>query len=297
MGIKLKITNGYQKFKQGNRFLNTRNCIKGAIACILGISNTRSGLSVKIIQVNLSFGVFSYFLMVLSAMMAINLIKISENQFPAEFASKKRIKMLLGTFFIISLILTILQAIIYQLSMIIPLMLALFGIIWILLSILSIKKDYTFFFQSLILSLTLSLGLYYGAILNSQISLLFVLYFVLSIFLLQFSREITKRMKISLIDEKAQEPLPTPFTNSVRTSKFLILFQGIALIFIILPILTTLLNGFLYLIVAGINSIVLIISILLSIKQIKNQQFSKKLNSLLKLEIFLQLLAMLLASV
>ncbi|MHA1804147.1 MAG: hypothetical protein ACTSU4_06375 [Promethearchaeota archaeon] len=301
MGIKLKITNGYLKFKQGNRFLNTRACIKGAVACILGILNTRSAISVKIIQMNLFLGVISYFLMVLSAMMAINLVKLSENQFPAEYVSKKRIKQLLGLFFVISFVLTIIQVSLYGLTLLIHVVLVLLGILWIILGIISIKKDYSFLFQSIILSLTFSLGLFYGAVLNSRLSLIFIYYLVIAIFFLQLAREITKKMKSSSLEEKmvekSQVQLPIPFHDFAKTSKFLILVQGVALIFIILPIFTPLLTRFLYLIVIVINSILLIITILITLQQVKRQQFSKKLNSLLKLEIFLQLLAMLLASV
>ncbi len=297
MGIKSKLGNFYTKFKEGNRFLNTRNCLKGSILVLLGILNTRSGIGIGRLSGNLGFGFFTYFLLIFSAMMVVNMAKVSENQFPAGILKKKIIWSLLGIFYAASVVLSIIHVMLYFLDSWIIVYVLCFGIIWILLGLYAMKRKSSFFIRSIIICSTFALGLYYGAVLNILLVTMNIYFFVITTFFLQLSREITKKIQSLTISENPEMNADLPLGNLRKTSKFLIIFQLIAMIFYILPILTPLLDTYLFFYALVINGILIVISVILTLKQLRNQRISKKLNTMLKIEIFILFVALLLASI
>ena len=294
MSLKSKISNGFQKFKQINRFFGIRSSLKGGILVILGILNTRNGIGIGKLLQNVGFGFFTYFFLILSAMMTFNLTKDSKNQNPAKLSDKKVVWGIIGIFYATSIILLIINVIILFLNFWIIVWIIILGLILIILGHKCIRNEKFYLYPHIIKSLTFSLGLFYGALLNVMILPWFIYFFIIVAFFLQFPREITKSL---IFTEKEENLSVFPVDNIVKTSKILYFSQIIALVFLIIPILTPIINSYLYLYALIINFILIVISLILTMKQMKTQIISKKLNLFLKIEILLFLIGLLLSAV
>lgn len=294
MSLKSKVSNGFQKFKQINRFFGIRSSLKGGVLVILGILNTRNGIGIGKLLQNVGFGFFTYFFLILSAMLTFNLMKDSKNQNLAKRSEKKVVWSLIGIFYGMSIILSIINVMIVFLNFWIFVFITLLGIIWIILGEKSVKNENFYLYQYFIKSLTFSLGLFYGALLNVIIIPLYVYFFILVAFFLQFAREITKSL---ILTEKEKNRSVFPIDNIVKTSKIIYFSQIIALTFFIIPILTPIINSYLYLYALIINFILIVISLILTLKQMKTQIISKKANLFLKIEILVFLIALVLSAV
>ena len=263
---------------------------------LFGIFNSRIGIGVEIFTINLIYGPLAYLFLALSGIMIIKLVQILDNPSYNGRLSKRRTLIIFGVFYLIGLILIVVNVIenmiLYYFNIVIIFFTVSIGILWSFLGFYGYKnKRKIGYINILIISLTFSIGLIYGAFLNTLILPIYIYFFFLSTFSLQLSRELMKDFKINDITE-GLTGLDSR-TNQKKVLKVSLLFQILAIIFFILPIYSNISYPILFIILMITGIFFISLAGFLTLKSILENNISHKIRSILKIGIFIELITLL----
>ena len=264
---------------------------------IFGILNARAGIGIGRLINNFILGTLTYLFLVISAMILIEILRLSQASLSVSRLTIKRARMLFGVIFRISIAVATYHSIITNLSFYIVIVAVIIGIIWISLAYYASFGKKSGLVVNIIISLSFSMGLMYGAVITNYVVPSFIYSFLLAAFFLQFAREIVKGCK-NVEDKKSEDFEPLALTyGTTKALKFSLYFQMTAVIFLILPIFTNILNATLYFFAMIAGIIVISSATYLTAKSKPKNRNLKKINFFLKIGILVELIAFLFASV
>ncbi|MFX1241771.1 MAG: hypothetical protein ACFFA7_11045 [Promethearchaeota archaeon] len=267
--------------------------VKGSILVIFGILNSRIGIGVEIFTNNLIYGPLAYLFLAFSGLIIIFLLHILNNPSERSKLNKNSLLLAFGILSIISLTLIAFNIfenfMIYYLNIPIILFTLLILVFWISLGYLGAKNIIeNISVRILVLTLSFSIGLFYGVFLNTSIVPTQIYFFFFSLSFLQISRELTKGFNEK---DKIEEYLLIPNRIDERKQlKFSLFFQFAAIICLIIPIFLDIYNNFLLLILIVFNLTAIGIASFLTLASLLENDIYKRISSILKIGILLELI-------
>lgn len=279
--------------------------LKGTILVIMGILLTRYDLGVGFLTINTLFGMFSYFLIAVSGLILIRNIRWKKDQ-NREILNPRRDILFFLILFLLGFNLLLVYCFLYYFNFIILIFTAFIGIFWVLIWFNAEKERENSYVLNIFNSLIFALGLFFGALLNTYLTPLYIYYFFISILFLQLAREITKDLvrDIGTIEAQFKVKSAKELKKSMlrqddllgSKSKMIFLFGLISLVFILLPLISTIANPIMYLYPLAFTIILIAAILYLSFKGYKENTFYPRINSLLKYAILLEIVGFLFAS-
>jgi len=279
--------------------------LKGMILVVMGILLTRYELGVGFITINTLFGMFSYFLIAVSGLMLIRNIHRKRDQ-NLEILNLRRDIILFIILFILGFNLLLVYCFLYYFNLIILIFTAFIGIFWVLLWFNAEKERENNYILNIFNSLIFALGLFFGALLNTYLTPLYIYYFFISLLFLQLAREISKDLmeEIDIREKGLKIKSPKELKNIIlrhddtlgSKSKMIFLFGLTSLVFILLPLISTIANPIMYLYPLALTAILILAILYLSFKGYKENTFYPRINTLLKYAILLEIVCFLFAS-
>jgi len=289
------------KLKDSIEILRPINDLMGSLTVIIGILNTRTGISIEVILINIVLGILTYFFiagsgMVINDIYDIEIDKINrpERPIPSGRITLKQAKILFMICLVIGLTFAIYHSFLFNLGIFNISIVALFGFIGWLYAKWGKKSG---FFGNIIVSISFSIGLIYGAILNSSNIPAYIYFFFLTSFFLLLSREIIKGCE-DIEGDKIDGVKTLAIKIGIKKStKISMIFSILAIIFFILPNFTNIINPLLFMIsmVFGLIDVIYVVIIMLKKELLKKDL--KKVSLLLKIGAFLGLIAFIFASI
>ncbi|MHA2288910.1 MAG: geranylgeranylglycerol-phosphate geranylgeranyltransferase [Promethearchaeota archaeon] len=276
------------------------NCLMGALTVIIGLLNTRFGVPLNNLIINLILGAITYIFIaaagnIINDIYDIEIDKINRpnRPIPRGSISLKQAKGLFFLYLIIGIILSSLNTLILSLSLINLTLALFFGFIAWVYAKWGKKSG---FFGNIIVGVSFSIGLVYGAYLNGSIVPPYIFYFFLTAFSLLVAREIIKGCE-DIEGDKNQGVKTLAIKIGVKNSRNVaIIFALLAIIFFILPVFTEILNHILFIIlmIPGLIEVAYTIFLMLP-KELEKENLTK-ISLFLKVGMLIGLLAFLLAS-
>ena len=277
------------------------NCIMGSLTVLIGILNTRTGIPINILLINLVLGIITYYFiagsgMIINDIYDIEIDKINrpDRPIPSGAVSLKQAKLLFILTFGIGVMISIIHYLIFDLSGLNVILAVFFGLIGWLYAAWGKKQG---FIGNIIVGISFSIGLIYGAVLNTLIIPPYIFYFFLTAFFLLLSREIVKGCEDIEGDKEEGVKTLAIKLGTKKAIRFSLLFEVLAIIFFILPLFTEIINPLLFLIFLIFGLIVVVTAIVLSLSKNLGQENFKKISLLLKLGALLGLIAFIFASI
>jgi geranylgeranylglycerol-phosphate geranylgeranyltransferase len=288
------------RIKDAIEILRPINCLMGSLTIIIGLLNTRVGISSVQLINNLILGVITYFFlagsgMVINDIYDIEIDKINRPQrpIPRGSISLEQAKSLFILYLLVGIAVSILNSVLFSLGFLNVLIAVFFGLMgWIYAK----WGKRSGFLGNIIVSISFSIGMIYGAILNNSTIPNYIYFFFLTSFSLLLSREIIKGCE-DIQGDKIEGVRTLAIKLGTKKSTFFsMLFSGIAVLFFVLPIITAIINPVLFLIFMIIGLIDVLYAIIIMLKKTLEQKDYKKISLLLKIGAFLGLLAFIFAS-
>ena len=277
------------------------NCIMGTLTVIIGILNTRTGIPINILLINLVLGILTYYFiagsgMIINDIYDIEIDKINrpDRPIPSGAVSLKQAKILFILTFGIGVMISIIHYLIFDLSGLNVILAVFFGLIGWLYAAWGKKQG---FIGNIIVGISFSIGLIYGAVLNSLTIPPYIYYFFLTAFFLLLSREIVKGCEDIEGDKEEGVKTLAIKLGTKKAIRFSLLFEVLAIIFFILPIFTNIINPLLFLIFMIFGLVVVLTTIVLSLSKNLEQENFKKISLVLKSGALLGLIAFIFASI
>ncbi|MHA1350237.1 MAG: geranylgeranylglycerol-phosphate geranylgeranyltransferase [Promethearchaeota archaeon] len=288
------------KFKDAIEIARPVNCLMGALTVVIGLLNTRLDVLLEKFTVNIILGVLTYIFLaastnIINDIYDIEIDKINrpERPIPRDSISLKQAKELFFLYLIIAIILSLLNTLIISLTLINLILVSFFGFIgWVYAK----WGKRSGFLGNIIVGISYSIGLVYGGYLNGPIIPPYILYFFLTAFSLLVAREIVKGCE-DIEGDKNQGVKTLAIKIGIKASRNVsVLFALFAILFFILPVFTSILNKFLFIIfmVIGLIEVGYVIVLMLTLDL--NKEDLKKISLLLKIGMFLGLIAFFFAS-
>ncbi len=279
------------------------NCIMGTLTVIIGILNTRTGIPLVTLIVNLILGILTYFFIAGSSMVindiydfesGIDVINRPNRPIPSGRITVPQAKLIFIFTLGIGVAISIIHSIIFTLGFINVLLAVFFGFIAWLYSAWAKKQG---FIGNITVSISFSIGLLYGAVLNSSFIPIYMYLFFLTSFFLLLSREIVKGCEdIEGDKEEGVKTLAIKF-GFKKAINFSIVFEICAIIFFILPIFTEIINSILFLFSMMFGVITVAFALISSLHKNLTRKDFKKISLMLKIGAFLGLIAFIFASI
>jgi len=273
----------------------------GALTVIIGLLNTRLGIPLDKLFVNIILGVFTYIAaagagMVINDLYDIEIDKINrpERPIPRGSITLKQAKILYSIYLCSGLALSILHSIIYNLGLLNIVLVSFFGFIGWVYAKWGKKSG---FFGNIAVGISFSIGMVYGAVLNSSSIPPYIYFFFITAFSLLVSREIIKGCE-DIEGDKNHGVKTLAIKIGIRKSTYIsLVFSITAIIFFILPIFTNILNPILFMVLMIFGLIdVFYATFLILTTKLEIKDF-KRISLLLKIGAFLGLIAFLFASI
>ena len=288
------------KFKDAIEITRPINCLMGALTVVIGLLNTRLSVPLDKLTINIILGVFTYIFLAaagntINDIYDIEIDKINrpERPIPRGSISLKQAKRLFFLFLSIGIILSYLNTLILSLTLINLAIAIFFGFITWVYAKWGKKSG---FLGNIIVGVSFSIGLVYGAYLNSPIIPPYIFYFFVTAFALLVAREIIKGCE-DIEGDKNQGVKTLAIKIGIKPSRNIsLIFALLAVVFFILPIFTTILNFFLFIIFMVIGLIEVGYTIVLMLTSDLSKEDLKKISLLLKIGMFLGLIAFFFAS-
>ncbi|MBY8980531.1 MAG: geranylgeranylglycerol-phosphate geranylgeranyltransferase [Candidatus Lokiarchaeota archaeon] len=288
------------KFKDAIEITRPINCLMGALTVVIGLLNTRLSVPLDKLTINIILGVFTYIFLAaagntINDIYDIEIDKINrpERPIPRGSISLKQAKRLFFLFLSIGIILSYLNTLILSLTLINLAIAIFFGFITWVYAKWGKKSG---FLGNIIVGVSFSIGLVYGAYLNSPIIPPYIFYFFVTAFALLVAREIIKGCE-DIEGDKNQGVKTLAIKIGIKPSRNIsLIFALLAVVFFILPIFTTILNFFLFIIFMVIGLIEVGYTIVLMLTSDLRKEDLKKISLLLKIGMFLGLIAFFFAS-
>ncbi|MFX0076248.1 MAG: geranylgeranylglycerol-phosphate geranylgeranyltransferase [Candidatus Hermodarchaeota archaeon] len=276
------------------------NCLMGALSVIIGLLNTRLDVSFERLVINIVLGLLTYVMIAASGMIIndiydieIDKINRPERPIPRGSINLKQAKILFFVYLSLGLFLSILNTIIFNLSLLNFVLASFFGFIGWVYAKWGKKSG---FFGNLVVGVSFSIGLIYGALLNSILIPPYILFFFITAFSLLVAREIIKGCE-DIEGDKDQGVKTLALKIGIKKSRNVALvFSLIAIIFFVLPLFTNILNRLLFIIfmIIGLIEVAYTIILMLTSKLVKEDL--KIISLYLKIGMFIGLIAFLFAS-
>ncbi|KKN49230.1 hypothetical protein LCGC14_0644890 [marine sediment metagenome] len=289
------------KVKAAIEILRPINALMGGLTVIIGILNTRVGISLDRLILNIILGVITYFFLAGSSMIINDIYDIEidkvnrpERPIPRGAITLKQAKYLFCGTLIIGLIFAIFHSLIFVLGFLNVIVAAFFGFIGWFYAKWGKKSG---FFGNIIVSISFSIGLIYGAILNSFVIPIYIYYFFLVSFFGLLSREVIKGCE-DIEGDKEERVKTLAIQIGIKKSIYVsIIFAAFAILFYILPLFTNILNPLLFSLSMIFGIAIMLYAIVLMLrKKLEKKDFSK-ISLTIKIAGFLGLIAFLLASI
>ncbi len=288
------------KLKDAIEILRPINDIMGSLTVIIGILNTRLGIEPVQLIINLILGVLTYFFIAGSGMVIndyydieIDKINRPERPIPRGSITMNQAKILWIVTSLLGISIAILHSIIFNIGFLNIILAVFFAFIGWLYAAWGKKSG---FFGNIIVSISFSIGLIYGAVLNSSNIPPYIYFFFLTAFFLLLSREIIKGCE-DIEGDKNEGVKTLAIKIGIRKSTiFSLLFALLAVVFFILPYFTNILNRLLFLISMFFGLALVIYTIALMLKSNLVKKDFKRISLLLKISMFLGLVAFIFAS-
>ena len=288
------------KFKDAIEIARPINCLMGALTVVIGLLNTRLNVPPEKLMINIILGVFMYIFLaastnIINDVYDIEIDKVNrpERPIPRGSISLKQAKELFILYFIIAIILSLLNTLIFSLTLINLALVFFFGFIgWVYAK----WGKRSGFIGNIIVGISYSIGLVYGGYLNGPIIPSYILFFFLTAFSLLVAREIIKGCE-DIEGDKIQGVKTLAIKIGIKASRTIsVIFALSAIIFFILPVFTNILNKFLFIIFMVIGLIEVGYTILTMLTSDLKKDDLKKISLLLKIGMLLGLIAFLFAS-
>lgn len=293
------------KFKDVIEILRPINDIMGSLTVIITVLVTRTGISFERIIINIILGALTYFFiagsgMVINDIYDIEIDKINrpERPIPRGAITLQQAKYIFAGVFILGITISIIHSLIhslfFNLLFLNVIIAAFFGFMGWVYAKWGKKSG---FLGNIIVSVSFSIGFIYGAILNSSIIPIYIyLFFLNSIFGL-LSREIIKGCEDIEGDKELGVNTLAIKIGLKRASYISMICAFLSIIFFILAAFTELINPLAFSIsmIFGII-VVFYAAILMPKKNLEKKDFSK-ISLLLKVGMFLGLIAIIFASI
>lgn len=289
------------KVKAAIEILRPINALMGCLTVIIGILNTRVGISLDRLILNIILGVITYFFiagsgMVINDIYDIEIDKINrpERPIPRGAITLKQAKILFGGTLFFGVFISIIHSLILELGLLNVIVAAFFGFIGWFYAKWGKK---TGLFGNIVTSIGFSIGWIYGSILNSLVLPIYIYYFFLASFFGLLSREVIKGCEDIEGDKDARVKtlaLQIGIKKSIYVS---IIFAAIGIIFYILPLFTKILNPFLYSLSLIFGIPIMFYTIVLMLRKNLEKKAFSKISLILKISGLFLLISFLLASI
>jgi len=289
------------RIKDAIEIIRPINCLMGALTVIIGLLNTRLGIPLDKLLINIILGVFTYIFLAgsgntINDIYDIEIDKINRpnRPIPRGSISLKQAKKLFFLYLGIGIILSYLNTLILSLTLINLAIASFFGFIgWVYAK----WGKRSGFLGNIIVGISFSIGMVYGAILNSSSIPSFIYFFFITAFSLLVSREIIKGCE-DIEGDKYHRVKTLAIKIGIRKSTYIsLVFSITAIIFFILPIFTNILNPILFIVLMIFSLIDVIYAIFLMLTTKLERKDFKRISLLLKIGAFLGLIAFLFASI
>jgi geranylgeranylglycerol-phosphate geranylgeranyltransferase len=288
------------KVKDIIEILRPINDIMGSLTVIIGILNTRLGIEPINLILNLILGVLTYFFiagggMIINDYYDIEIDKINrpERPIPRGSITLNQAKTLWIVISLIGITIAVFHSIILNIGYLNVILAVFFAFIGWLYAAWGKKSG---FFGNVIVSTSFSIGLIYGAVLNSSSIPPYIYFFFLTAFFLLLSREIIKGCEDIEGDKNEGVKTLAIRIGIKKSTRISLIFALLAILFFILPIFTTVLNPILFLISMVFGIAVVVYTIILMLKSKLERKDFKRISLLLKISMFLGLVAFIFAS-
>ncbi|MHA1688656.1 MAG: geranylgeranylglycerol-phosphate geranylgeranyltransferase [Promethearchaeota archaeon] len=289
------------KLKDAFEIMRPVNDIMGSLTVIIGILNTRTGISIINVIINLILGIITYFFIAASGMIIndiydveIDKINRPNRPIPSGRITLKQAKLLWVITIAIGMGCAIINSMILNLGILNILFALFFAFIGWLYAAWGKKSGFP---GNIIVSISFSIGLIYGALLNSSLVPDYIYFFFLTSFFLLLSREIIKGCEDIEGDKKEGVKTLAIWIGIKKAKWFSLIFAACAILFFILPLFTNIINPLLFFItmIFGLIDVGVAI-ILMARKELSNEDF-KRVSLILKIGGFLGLVAFVFASI
>ena len=288
------------KFKDAVEITRPINCLMGALTVVIGLLNTRSNVPLDKLTINIILGVFTYIFLaasgnIINDVYDIEIDKINrpERPIPRGSISLKQAKELFFLYLFIGIILSLVNTLILSLPLINLALAFFFGFMAWVYAKWGKKSG---FFGNIIVGVSFSIGLVYGAYLNTPIIPPYIFYFFITAFSLLVAREIIKGCE-DIEGDKNHGVKTLAIKIGIKSSRNIsVIFVLLAVMFFILPIFTTILNFFFFIIFMVIGLIEVGYIVVLMFTSDLRKEDLKKISLLLKIAMFLGLIAFFFAS-
>jgi len=277
------------------------NCLMGTLTILIGLLNTRTGISFNILLINIILGVLTYFFLA-GAGMVINdfydyeIDKINRPQRPIPRGSitLTQAKLLYIIYLLIGISLSVFNVLIFSLNYFVIIIALIFSLIGWLYAKWGKKSG---FLGNIIVSVSFSIGMIYGALLNSSYVPIFIYFFFFTSLFLLLSREVIKGCE-DIEGDKIEGVKTLAIRIGIKNSTiFAMIFASLAIAFYIFSLFLNTINPILYFIFMIFGTLIVASSIFLMFRSNIDKKDFKIISLLLKIGAFLGLLTFLLASV
>ena len=288
------------KFKDAIEIARPINCLMGALSVVIGLLNTRLDVPINKFTINILLGVLTYIFLaasgnIINDVYDIEIDKINrpERPIPKGSISLKQAKKLFFLYLIIGIIFSLVNTLILSLPLINLALAFFFGFMAWVYAKWGKKSG---FLGNIIVGVSFSIGLVYGAYLNTPIIPPYIFYFFITAFSLLVAREIIKGCE-DIEGDKNHGVKTLAIKIGIKSSRNIsVIFVLLAVMFFILPIFTAILN-FLFFIVFMVIGLIEVgyIVVLMFTSDLRKEDL-KKISLLLKIGMFLGLIAFFFAS-
>jgi len=274
----------------------------GSLTVVIGILNTRLAVSSERLIINLVLGVITYFFLAGSGMtindiydIEIDKINRPSRPIPSGRVSSYQAKQLYVITLLLGLFFAVINSLIHTINVLTIILAGLFGLMGWIYAKWGKKSG---FLGNLLVSVSFSIGLIYGALLNSQNIPPYIFFFFLTSFFLLLSRELIKGCEDIEGDQTKGVKTLAITIGIKKTTIIAIICKIFAIIFFILPLFTSIINLFLFLITMIPGLVVISYSLFLSLKiPDKTKAEFGRISLMLKLSAMLGLIAFIFASI
>ena len=288
------------KFKDALEICRPINDIMGGLTVIIGILNTRTGVALDLLIINIILGMITYFFLAASGMIIndiydIEIDKINRPDRPipsGRISLEQAKKLFIGTYAFGS-VLSLVHGIVFLQNITNFIIATFFGFIGLVYAKWGKKSG---FFGNIIVSLSFSIGLVYGAVLNGFIPI-FILYFYFTASFLLLSREIIKGCEDVEGDKEFGVKTLAIKIGIKKSIKCALVAAIAAIIFFILPLFTNIINPLLFLIPMIGGVILVSIPVVLMLKTNLEKEDFSLISKLLKISMLVGLIAFIFASI
>jgi len=288
------------KFKDALEICRPINDIMGGLTVVIGILNTRTGVTPNLFIINIILGMITYFFLAAASMIVndiydieIDKINRPDRPIPSGRISLEQAKLLSVGTLLISTLVTILHGILF-LNTLTHLFIPIFFsfVAWYYAK----WGKKSGFIGNITVGISFSIGIIYGAVLNGFVPV-FIYYFFFTSFFLLLSREIIKGCEDVEGDKKFGVKTLAIKIGIKKATMCSFIAAISAIIFFILPVFTSIINPVLFLVpLIGGVIIVSIPAVLMLKSNLEKDDFSK-ISKLLKIGALVGLIAFIFASI